>query len=270
MGKFTERLRESGIDFALNAFWVAVWGAVVLVAIAAYGVWQGIPDNYIWLLIGALLALVFVIAITWALVWVKRKKSTTAAPPQGRKGLLNHVIDTKRAMARVNASLPQIARETVKIGKITVQETAKLEAIKRRGGAQVEERAYAQSGRAVRRLLKRTEAMLVHAGLFSSNVDQLDMSLSAWISWLHDRNQPIEGAQEFKQALDSLAAASRSAMPHTVSFRDSVEQNRALNDHFDVLGERLTAVLNTVITSMERTIDLCGRAADKLGAMGAA
>lgn len=45
-----QRITDSAVDFALNAFWVAVAGAAVTAVAVCYVFWRGLSEKLVWAL----------------------------------------------------------------------------------------------------------------------------------------------------------------------------------------------------------------------------
>lgn len=247
---------QSALDFALNAFWVAVVGAAFTVSAV---VWAQLSarQELLSAFLGAFAAFAVMLLATAAIARVQQRPR--AVQKQGRKGLLNYIYDRDRATAAVMKSMTTLAAETAAIGRLTQRGAVGASAINRRGGPKQTQRAYKHAGKVARAIAKRTAVMRIHATRYAENSALFMESVNSWLDWMAAHEASLDDETGFVAVVVGLGEAVAGAKPSTVGFRDAVERNRLLSDQMDVSGEGLVSVLDTIIQTMSDTEAFCER-----------
>lgn len=257
MPNWRERVTDSAIDFALNAFWVAFYGAVVTGVIAAYGWWngwwQGISERWLWAVIASLLTFIFVLLTTAAMVAVTRH-SQRRIRPVGRKGLIDFVHDRDRAMSEMNRHLTRLAKETVLIGKIANKYAPRIQRAATLNWRWLQIMLVKQFAAGLNR---RAIHMGVHGPMLAASVDAFINNTQQWLAWMRNHAQPVSD-QGFFDSLHKLKNSSEVALPNLKGFRDSTERQRLLGADLDIAGGRVVAAMDQVIVATERLMEFCG------------
>jgi hypothetical protein len=261
---FFENLRDkaadSAVDFALNAFWVAVWGAVVTGLLALWAMRIDIPATWVYALGGAFTAFVVVALATGGLVWYRRGRVVAVKP--ARKGYLNFKVEALRAMTANNKHIGEIGDETARIGKMMGAGARKIEKINA-NGRDVDERAYKLARKTAAKLLKRVRKMELHIERFSVDTDAWISNFTSWFRWAEKENL-LDKLAGMKPALTSLLTNVRTAKPNTKGFRDSADGIRSMSDDMDFAAGRLVGALDIVLEKMSAAEKFCEDTIGKL------
>jgi len=249
-------LARSALDFALNAFWVAVVGVAVTIP-AVLWAQLAARQGLLYAFLGASGAFATMLLVTAAIARLQRR--STAVRRQGRKGLLNHIYDRDRATAALISSMATITAETAAIGRLTQRGALEADGINRRGGQKQTQRAYKHAGKVAGAIAKRTAVMRIHATRYADNSDLFMESVISWLDWMAAHDTTLDDEKGFIAVVAALGAAVAGAKLGTLGFRQAVERNRLLSDQMDVAGEGLVSVLDTILQTMSDTEAFCDR-----------
>lgn len=244
------RISESGIDFALNAFWVSVTGAIVTAAFYAVALWRGLPVQWLWAIVASFLTFVFVIVSTVSIVRIARSRKVR---PIGRRGLLDFVRDRDRGIALINQNVGVLSNYTVRIGVKAARHGRLFESAKRRGWTWL---ADLRARNAARDLEREGLRMGIYAQRFSDSVDMFTVNTKNWLDWMQQDGSPVQ-QDTFVPIIESFRKAVAGALPNIKGFRTASDKNRRLSAELDVGSGRIVSALDQVIDGMQRTIDFC-------------
>jgi uncharacterized membrane protein YhiD involved in acid resistance len=109
-----QRIFDSAIEFALDAFWFALWSIVATAIATVWGLRTGAP---LWLvagLAGAFVAFLVVVIATASIVAIRHRKNKVH-PKVGRKGFMDYKIQAIRALSRLNRALGGLTDQMARI-----------------------------------------------------------------------------------------------------------------------------------------------------------
>lgn len=251
-----KKLAESAVEAALNAFWIAVYGVLVTAAGVVWMAFRNLDSKWLFAFAGALASFTIVVLVTWALVWIRRRRNV-AEPQKGRKGMLNYIIDRDRSIAAMSVSIDAINKEITRLGNELTVLNSKVVAIQLRGGPRAQELIYAHTETASRRITKRVAVLEIHTTRLRDDVNLLSISMSGWLDWAARKNIEIEGKEQFLKTLATLKSTMTSAAASATTAKGNLANMRELSDDLDRVGERLMAVLDVYLDSMKQTIQVC-------------
>lgn len=249
-----ERIAESAIDFALNAFWVAVCGLILTAAAGIIARVRGAPA---WVFVAAMSAactLLAVVLITSAVVALKhRSLRHSGAVGVGQKGFLDYKIQASRAVNRLSGNLGTMTAEMERVGRETSADAARLVRAQQRGG---DERGYRAMTKAAHHLLKRAAKMKLHAIKYAKDVDLMIEGTTKWMEWLLETGtaDPRE-LQQFASALRGFKSSMNFSLAAMQEFRAIVDQNRRISERFDVAGAAMSEAVSIVIDATRKASD---------------
>lgn len=255
---FKQRISESAIDFALNAFWVVVWGVILTAIAAVYLLFKGASPYLLVGLASAALALIFVLMITASVVFLQRRARKATEPARvGRKGFLDYRMQGQRALASMNRSQEAINRQMNRIGRQTIADARRVQRAQR-GFGNTDERAYRALRRAASHLRKRATAMKLHATKYAADVSLFTEGFGKWMEWAvtkgnTDRNQFAQLAD----ALQSFQETMDANIPHLEALRATMDGARESSEEMDVAGASLDEAVATIIESTKAASAFC-------------
>jgi hypothetical protein len=100
--------------------------------------------------------------------------------------------------------------------------------------------------------------MEVYVGRFSKSVDVLTTSTIGWLTWMKERETPVQSG-EFITAIRGLRDATVGALPNIRSFRDMTKTTQDLSAEMDLAAGRLVLALDNLIAGLERTAAFCNQ-----------
>lgn len=252
------RVTESAVEFALNAFWIAVWGVVATGVTAGVLFLKG-ASSYLLIALAAIAStLVVVLGVTAAVAFVQRQARRVSVPPRaGRKGFLDYKIQGQRALARMTASLTAMTEQTERIGRELTADARRMERAQR-ARRNADERGYRAMKRAAAHVDRRAALMRLHATNYASDVRLFIEGTGKWIDWvaindMRDRNQLAQFAailQTFQQTLDESVVSLE-------AFRQSIEESRSASEEMDIAGGALSDAVTMVITASREASGFC-------------
>jgi membrane protein implicated in regulation of membrane protease activity len=237
---FKQRVSDSAVEFALSAFWVAVWGALVSVVIGLYLFAKGASPYLLVALASTAMTFLLVLITTAAIVFLQRRGKHGSSPARvGRKGFLDYKIQGQRALTAMTGSLNAITRLMKAVGKDALS-GAKRTARAQKGRGNTDERAYRVMNRTAHRLDKRASAMKLHSANYALNVAAFVEGFGKWSDWvIESGSTSTEQRRQVADLLDSFGKTAAAQIPSLEQFCASVEQGRAAGEHMDLAGQSL-------------------------------
>lgn len=245
------KMADSAVDFALNAFWVAVWGAVVTAAVLVVGVVTGLPVNWLWALSASLITFAFLLAVTWVLPRVSAKQGQPKK--SGRRGLLDFINARDRAAVEINKNVGMITTHTTRIGDKAGKHGLRMDSAKRVGWRWLINHRVRAAARDLRREGVR---MGIYAERLEQSTSLFIENTTNWLQWMRDDGTPVERDQ-IVPVLTSFRNAVVGALPNIRTFRATSDHNRRLSADLDLAGEAIVVSLDQVIASLEKTAAFC-------------
>ena len=116
---FKSRLSESAISVALDAFWFAVWGAVLTAATAIILFIRGASLPVLTGLMGAAIAFGVVLLAT-AIIVIRRRVRSGGGVVTGTKGFMDYKIQGSRAANKMAAHIVSFTKQVNGMTKASV------------------------------------------------------------------------------------------------------------------------------------------------------
>lgn len=266
---FRQRLVDSAIEVALEAFWVAVWGAVLTGGGILYVSIAGAPFYWLTALGGGCIAFAVVVVATGTLVLFRR--GGHGVPLRvGRKGFMDYKIQSLRALNRLAGELVGITSEMTRIGGQVDSDTKRVHKAQR-GWRGSDERAYGATLRAARRIEKRAAVMRIHSDKFAEDARLFTEGAEKWFDWVLTAVTTDAERREISQVatlLEGLHGSVCGTLSSMEVLRQSVEGPRNMSEQLDIACGALLEAVNIVIDSTRSIKVFCEIQATRLRGIG--
>jgi hypothetical protein len=262
---FKQRVSDSAIDFALSAFWVAVWGAIVATLAAVILFFRGASPYMLVALVSSAVTLALVVAVTGAVVAIRSRSSRQAASSRsGRKGYLDYKIQGQRALGAMSSSVQAATRVMEAVGTEATSGARRTRLAQSLKFGNADELAYRQVARTGRRLERRASAMKLHADKYATDVALFIEGFGKWTEWVIQQAPDQNQRAQLATMLEGMRVSAEGQIPHMQSFMAVVEDSRQSSEVMDLAGGSLVDAITILIKSTRDVVDFCADRAAKL------
>ncbi len=252
-----QRVAESALDFALNAVWTALFGLCGAIAVLLLR-WAGqltLPAATYHAVIGAAIALAFVVVSTAWVVVYRRRRPGVIERMQGRPGLLDFVADGHAAMFELAGDLRNLHTDVLAIGDVLRRGT---KAAQRVNASPMSSKhaviARDNARRVARGITGRCAKMALHASRYAKNVDVFLAGIGGWVQWARAEGQ-LSAVSALRNPLEQLLESTSGQVESLRSFRETVEGSRKLSADLDSACQGLIGILEGIEEKMVRQVE---------------
>jgi hypothetical protein len=252
------RLADSGIDFALNYFWT---GVVIVMTSIAIVIWYYIRSGradwlypYLNFVLGFIAAsLLFVISAIYT--QTRRRKALARAKNlrfvSEEKGLLDHKVNQKKAFIKFNSTLYALGKEIVKIGDVSSKGAAKIDKVKRFGGANADVELLRIASSVAAKLDKHSVRM---EQLLTEFEDITNLLIESNVGYMTSpvMQQAKQQLMNDRVALETLLNTTTAALGSVGSFLDSQNSLRGFSQDLNTSINHMVYVTGGVIAAIHR------------------
>ena len=258
-----QRFVTSGVEFALQAFWVAVWGAVAVLLAGIWAFLGGVSTRWIFAAGGAFVAFLVVIIVTASLVLLRRRTKQPARV--GRRGLFDSVRGVRESGKRLVEDLNVITQQMNNITNIASKTSERFAYFKAQAAAGKDptDDIHKAATKAAKKLIKYGSVMRLRSNALKANVEFLMQCLDEWLTWALKEKQTEQLAM-LSASLQQLLASTNSALPGMISFRDGTDSIRWIDSQFDIAGEDMAESMNVAINVLSSARDLWDKSLQRI------
>lgn len=238
---FRDRVAATGVDFALQAFWVAVAGAGVSGALVVLAFWRGLPVQWLFAFAALLFAYSTVILLTGGLV-VLRARRSGRVKRVGKKGFANYRVDLFAAITAHSIILVRITKETSRITAIMEESSKRVDALGKQH-TNPDKHGLHEAHRAARKIGKRVEVLDSLVASYEANNDLMREALVGLAS-----GESLDWRA--KGVATAMKDALISAIPVSEKQITTIEGIRNVSDSMDLVAGDWASVARRHLESM--------------------
>ncbi len=267
------RLWDSGIDTALQAFWIAVWGLVVVTTLAFFAYARGISGPWLYGLIGAVCGVTAVLMATVVLVAIRERRRRALARLReaqfatADKGFLDFLVHRAEGERQVTAIMRAINKEVAATGKDLTLGSGRLDKIKRRGGTHQAVRALKEAQRMAKIVHRHSARMEELNALYNEATDLLVENHLGYLDCIASGRASapsLSDLAQFRDVLTSLAAIMRDNCATGENTIRILNRLIGASRDVDTSVRRLTAATKEYLRIMGKTETFCGSMVKKI------